>query len=170
MWIGSSLTEIVLFRIMQGISAAALIPISQSTLLDINPPENHGKAMAIWGIGVTMGPILGPVIGGWLTDNYSWNWIFYINVPIGIIVFIGLCFYMPESKKSDRVFDFFGFSTLAIGVGALQIMLDRGERQDWFNSSEIIIECIIMGLGFYLFIAHTLTYARPFISSFISRS
>jgi len=162
--IATSINEIVFFRLLQGISGAALLPLSQSILFDINTKENRGRAMAGWGMAVTLGPVIGPVVGGWFTDNYNWRWVFFINVPIGIFVLIGLLAVMPDTKKIFNRFDFFGFFSLAISLGALQVMLDRGERQDWFNSNEIIIETIIMGMAFYLFLVHTLTHPRPFVS------
>jgi DHA2 family multidrug resistance protein len=161
----TSLPQIVLFRLLQGISGAALVPLSQAILFDINPPENFGKAMSVWGVGVTMGPILGPALGGWLTEDYNWRWVFYINLPIGILAFCGLLFFLPESKKQhEDKFDFFGFGMLSIGIGALQLMLDRGELKDWFGSTEIIIEAILAGLGFYLFLVHMLTTPKPFLN------
>ena len=133
--LSENLTEIVLFRLLQGISGAALVPLSQAVLFDINPQENHGKAMSFWGIGVTLGPILGPLLGGWLTQDYSWRWIFFINVPIGIIAFLVLSASMQETKKLFSRFDFFGFITLSLAILALQLFLDRGEIKDWFNSN-----------------------------------
>jgi len=168
--IATSLNEIVFFRLLQGISGAALLPLSQTILLDINTKENRGKAMAGWGMAVTLGPVIGPVVGGWFTDNYNWRWVFFINVPIGIIVLVGLIAVMPDTKKILGRFDFFGFFSLAISIAALQIMLDRGERQDWFNSNEIIIETMIMGVAFYLFLVHTLTHAKPFVSPILFES
>ncbi|KTD67631.1 multidrug efflux system protein [Legionella santicrucis] len=162
--IAGSLPEMVIFRLMQGVFGAALVPLSQSILFDINSKENFGKAMALWGVGVTLGPILGPALGGWLTENYNWRWVFYINVPIGILSFIGLYFFLSETKAQKSRFDFMGFITLSIGVSALQLMLDRGELKDWFSSPEIILETIISGLGFYLFLIHSITYKTPFIN------
>jgi len=159
-----SLPQIVLFRLLQGISGAALVPLSQAVMFDINKPEDFGKAMAIWGVGVTMGPILGPALGGWLTENYSWRWVFYINVPIGIMAFLGLSASMPETEKHAHRFDFFGFITLSLCLGALQLLLDRGELKDWFGSGEIVTEAMISGIAFYLFLVHTLTHERPFLS------
>ena len=159
-----SLPQIVFFRLLQGMSGAALVPLSQAVLFDINKPEDFGKAMAIWGVGVTMGPIIGPALGGWLTEDYNWRWVFYINVPIGILAFLGLLASMPETEKHAHRFDFFGFITLSLGLGALQLMLDRGELKDWFSSSEIIIDAMITGVAFYLFLVHTLTHPRPFLS------
>jgi DHA2 family multidrug resistance protein len=160
-----SINEIVLFRLFQGVCGAALSPLSQSILFDINSPANFGKAMAGWGMAITLGPILGPALGGWLTDNYNWRWVFYINVPIGIAAFVGLLSAMPETKNAQRSkLDLFGFFTLSLAVSALQLMLDRGSTKDWFNSTEIIVECILAVLGFYWFIVHSLTANKPFIS------
>ena len=162
--IATNLSEIVLFRLLQGISGAALVPLSQAVLFDINPKEQHGKAMALWGVGVTVGPILGPALGGWLTEYYNWRWVFYINVPIGILAFFGLLASMPNTKKHNHRFDFFGFFALSFFVGALQVMLDRGGLKDWFSSREIIIEAIVMSIALYLFLIHTFTCPRPFLS------
>lgn len=162
--IATSLPEIVLFRLLQGISGAALVPLSQAVLFDINPPENHGRAMAVWGIGVTMGPIIGPALGGWLTDHYSWRWVFFINVPIGILAYLGLSISMPNTKKIVSNFDFFGFGTLALGIGSLQLLLDRGELKDWFSSTEILLYALTIAIAFYLFVVHTLSRDRPFLS------
>ncbi|MHB8847926.1 MAG: MDR family MFS transporter [Burkholderiales bacterium] len=162
--VSTSLPEIVLFRLLQGISGAALVPLSQAVLFDINPPENHGKAMAMWGIGVTLGPVLGPMFGGWLTEDYSWRWVFFINVPIGIIAFLGLSATMPETQKIFGKFDFFGFASLSLCIGALQLFLDRGSINDWFNSTEVIIEAMMACVGLYYFLAHSFTYPKPFLS------
>lgn len=143
---------------------AGLIPLSQAVLISISSKEEFGKAMAIWGFGVTMGPILGPLIGGYLTENYSWRWVFYINVPIGLLAFAGIYFYLKESPTQKRPFDFFGFSMLSVGVGFLQLMLDRGELLGWFQSNEIIFEAIISGLGFYFFLVHTFSQAKTFLN------
>ncbi|HLI12902.1 MAG TPA: DHA2 family efflux MFS transporter permease subunit [Alphaproteobacteria bacterium] len=160
-----SLTQIVVFRLLQGICGAALVPLSQAVLLDINPPERHGQAMAVWGAGIMVGPILGPTLGGWLTDNYNWRWVFYINLPVGLIAFLGILIFIAESKHDrPRPFDFFGFAALSIGVGALQMMLDRGELKDWFGSTEIWIEAVVSALGWYLFAVHTATAKRPFLN------
>jgi DHA2 family multidrug resistance protein len=163
--LAESLTQIVIFRVFQGICGAALAPLSQAVLLDINSRENFGKAMATWGMGITVGPILGPALGGWLTNNYNWRWVFYINIPIGILAFIGLFTSMPEIKdESKSRFDFIGFITLSLSVGSLQLMLDRGQARDWFNSIEIVIEALVIIISFYWFIIHTLTHRKPFIN------
>ncbi|KTC92498.1 DHA2 family efflux MFS transporter permease subunit [Fluoribacter dumoffii] len=159
-----SLPQIVLFRLLQGICGASLIPISQSILLDSNPPEKHGSAMAIWGMGVMVGPILGPSLGGWLTEYYNWRWVFYINLPFGVLARIGLTLFLGENKlKTEKHFDLMGFAFLSIAIGAFQLFLDRGESLDWLNSSEIIIEGIVALGCLYLFVAHILTTKNPFI-------
>jgi DHA2 family multidrug resistance protein len=159
-----SLFQIVLFRTLQGIAGAALLPLSQAILLDINPKEKHGRAMAIWGMGVVLGPILGPLLGGWLTDDYSWRWVFFVNVPFGILAAIGIVVTLPETKKIRASFDYFGFTTLSLGIGALQLMLDRGELKDWFSSTEIQVEAFVAAIGLFLFIVHTATAEHTFIS------
>ncbi|MGH8712960.1 MAG: DHA2 family efflux MFS transporter permease subunit [Casimicrobiaceae bacterium] len=164
-----TLPELVAFRLLQGMGGAALIPLSQAVLLDINPRERHGRAMAIWGMGVVMGPILGPALGGWLTEDYNWRWVFYINVPIGILSFLGMLAFLAESERQRSRFDFFGFTTLSLAVGALQMMLDRGQLKDWFSSTEIWIEAAVAGVALYLFIVHTLTSDRPFVNPALFR-
>ena len=130
----TSLAQLVIYRIGQGVCGAALVPLSQSVLLSINPPERHGPAMALWGMGVMLGPIMGPAVGGWLTEYYSWRWVFYINMPVGIVASLGILFFIPYNRPNRREpFDFFGFLTLSFGIGALQLMLDRGPRNDWFE-------------------------------------
>jgi DHA2 family multidrug resistance protein len=161
-----SLTQLVIYRILQGICGAALVPLSQSVLFQINPPERHGQAMAVWGIGVMLGPIVGPALGGWLTDQYSWRWVFYINLPVGILAALGIMAFIRDTRHAHReAFDFLGFLALSIGVGALQLMLDRGELKDWFHSREIWVETTVAALGFYVFAVHTATATdRSFIS------
>ncbi len=162
--IAGSLEEIVLFRLIQGAFGAPLVPLSQSIILDTFPREKHGSAMAIWGVGVMIGPILGPMLGGYLTEVYSWRWVFYINLPFGVLAFLGIMMVVPRTKRDrKRRFDIFGFALLTLAIGAFQIMLDRGEYKDWFGSTEIIIEASIAVLAAYLFIVHSLTSDRPFI-------
>jgi DHA2 family multidrug resistance protein len=164
--ISATLTEIVVARMLQGVFGAALVPLSQSVLLDINPREKHGSAMAVWGMGVMIGPILGPTLGGWLTDSYSWRWVFFINVPIGALAFWGIWRYIHATHPARRIrFDVFGFVTLSIAIGALQMLLDRGEQNDWFGSTETWVELILTTLAFAYFIGHTLT--RPAGQSFV---
>jgi len=164
--ISATLTEIVVARMLQGVFGAALVPLSQSVLLDINPREKHGSAMAVWGMGVMIGPILGPTLGGWLTDSYSWRWVFFINVPIGALAFWGIWRYIHGTAGARRIrFDTFGFVTLSIAIGALQMLLDRGEQNDWFASTETWVELILTVMAFAYFIGHTLT--RPAGESFV---
>jgi len=159
-----SLTIEVLARIVQGMSGAFLIPLSHAIILDTYPPEEHGKAMALWGTGSVCGSVVGPTIGGYLTEYASWRWIYYINIPLGLIALIGCLAFLPETQRDPRRrLDWFGFITLALGVGALQMMLDRGQRLDWFESGEIVVLGCIAGLGLYLFIAHTATTRDPFL-------
>ena len=156
--IAGNLTEIVLARVLQGIFGAALVPLSQSTLLDINPREKHGQAMAVWGMGVMVGPILGPTLGGWLTDAYDWRWCFFINVPIGAAALFGVWKYIPKDKPGRGIrFDVFGFTALSIGIGALQMLLDRGQQNDWFSSSETWVEGLLALISFTCFAIHTFT-------------
>lgn len=131
-----SLVEIVLFRLIQGAFGAGLVPLSQAVLMNIYPKERQGQAMAYWGMAIMIGPIIGPVLGGWLTYNYSWRWVFYINVPIGVLAFLGMTAFLPETTKHHRKLDWFGFAALSVAIGALQILLDRGEELDWFGSGK----------------------------------
>ncbi len=159
-----SLTQIVVFRVVQGAFGAAMIPLSQTVLLTIYPKERHGFAMALFGLGVVVGPVLGPVLGGWLTEDYTWRYVFYINGPLGIIAALGMVAFMPESQRNGpQKFDWFGFGTLGLAIGALQILLDRGEIKDWFGSSEIVIEALVSASALYLFLVHTFTTERPFV-------
>ena len=162
--VAASLEQMVLFRLLQGVFGAALVPLSQAVLLDTYPREMHGKAMAMWGVGVMVGPILGPTLGGLLTEYYNWRWVFLINLPFGALALAGILAFVPETvRDARRPFDGLGFAFLAIAIGALQMMLDRGELLAWFESPEIVIEAGLAGLAFYLFIAHMLTHHRPFL-------
>ncbi len=155
--LSASLVQIVVARMLQGVFGAALVPLSQAVLLDINPREKHGSAMAVWGMGVMIGPILGPTLGGWLTDSYDWRWVFFINVPVGAVAFYGIWRYIRAVEPQRRMrFDTFGFVTLSLAIGALQMLLDRGEQNDWFGSTETWVEAIVLALSACYFIAHTL--------------
>jgi DHA2 family multidrug resistance protein len=159
-----SLVQIVLFRVLQGLFGAALVPLSQTVLLNINPPERQGSAMALWGVAVMAGPVLGPVLGGWLTEAYSWRYVFYINLPIGVLAFLGMTTFLPDTERNATAkLDWFGFGTLSLTIAALQVMLDRGEQLDWFGSGEIVIEAIIGASALYLFLVHTFTAQQPFV-------
>jgi MFS transporter, DHA2 family, multidrug resistance protein len=164
----TSLMQLVLYRVLQGMCGAALVPLSQSVLLRSNPPERHGQAMAIWGIGTMLGPIIGPALGGWLTDNFTWRWVFLINLPVGVLCTLGILIFIHDDRHGHRDrFDFFGFGTLSVAVGAVQMMLDRGELKDWFGSTEIWVEATVAALCFYLFVVHTATTTA---SSFFNRT
>jgi DHA2 family multidrug resistance protein len=171
--IAQSLLEIVAFRLLQGFFGAALVPIAQSILLDIYTPEERGSAMALFGVSVMVGPVLGPVIGGYLTDQFSWRWVFYINVPIGLIAFAGVSAFMHETKLSSAArMDWLGFGSLSVAIAALQVFLDRGAQLDWFSSFEILIEATVCVSALYIFLVHTFTATRSFVnpSLFLDRN
>lgn len=159
--IATSLTEMVLFRIFQGVCGAFIGPLSQTVMMDINPPEKQASAMSIWGMGVMVGPIMGPVIGGWLTENYDWRWCFYVNVPVGVLTFAILWALLPSREKTERSFDGVGFGLIAVGIGALQLMLDRGQGEDWFQSWEIIVETGIAIACLWMAVIHLATAKKP---------
>ena len=159
-----SLDQIVLFRLLQGAFGASLVPLSQSVLLDAWPKERHAAAMAVWGVGVMIGPILGPSLGGWLTEFYNWRWVFYINLPLGILAWAGIGAFVRETPLNRaRRFDLTGFALLGVAIGALQLMLDRGHSLDWFASREIQIEAFLAVMGLYLFVVHIYTHDAPFL-------
>src|SRR5580700_3209321 len=162
--LAQDINQMVLFRLLQGVFGAALVPLSQAVMLDSYALHERAKAMSIWGMGVMMGPIMGPSLGAWLTETYSWHWVFFVNLPFGIVTVIGLMVFMDETRQNTELrFDWFGFAALAIAIGALQVALDRGEQLGWLESNEIIAEFIIAAVGFYYFFAHSLTTTRPFI-------
>ncbi|MCO5064112.1 MAG: DHA2 family efflux MFS transporter permease subunit [Rhizobiaceae bacterium] len=160
-----NLEAMVGFRLLQGVFGAAIVPLSQTILLDINPRERQGSAMAIWGAGIMVGPIIGPTLGGWLTETANWRWVFFINLPVGILAVLGAIAYLPKFATRRRGFDFFGFAMLSLGVGALQLMLDRGAEVDWFSSMEIWIELALSITGFWLFIVHLCTGKDTFMDA-----
>ncbi|HVY21317.1 MAG TPA: DHA2 family efflux MFS transporter permease subunit [Bauldia sp.] len=157
------LEEMVLFRILQGAFGASLAPLSQSVIMDINPREKQGQAMALWGTGIMIAPIIGPTIGAYLTDNFNWRWVFYINVPVGLAALTGVILFMPDTVRRIRKFDFTGFAFLSIAVGALQLMLDRGAELDWFNSPEVLVELAVAIGSAWMFLIHTITHHEPFL-------
>src|SRR3954447_9062925 len=157
----TSLTEMVLFRALQGVGGAFIVPLAQATLFDINPRDKQGQAMALFGGGVMIGPILGPVLGGWLTDNYNWRWVFLVNLPVGVICAFLMLRFMPKAETHERKFDMFGFALLGIALGALQLFLDRGQQNDWFESWETIIELgVAIGAG-WMFVVQMVTAKHP---------
>lgn len=155
--LATSLVGIVAARLLQGVFGAALVPLSQAVLLDINPREKVGQAMAIWGAGIMVGPILGPLLGGWLTENFDWRWVFFINLPVGVFAWWGIARYLPESRPQGERLDVFGFVTLSVAIGMLQLFLDRGEQLDWFDSWEIKLEAAAALVAFAFFVIHTWT-------------
>jgi MFS transporter, DHA2 family, multidrug resistance protein len=162
--LAQSLVQIVLFRILQGLFGAALVPLSQTVLMNINPKERQGSAIALWGVAVMAGPVLGPVLGGWLTEAYSWRFVFYINVPVGVLAFLGMMTFLPDTARNAAAkLDWFGFGTLSLAIAAMQVLVDRGEELDWFSSGEIVAEAIIAASAFYLFLVHTFTAREPFV-------
>ncbi|MCQ0986882.1 DHA2 family efflux MFS transporter permease subunit [Jiella marina] len=152
--IATSLEEMILFRLFQGLCGAALVPLSQTVLLQINSKEEHGRAMAIWGAGIMVGPIVGPTLGGWLTETFDWRYVFFVNLPIGALALAGMVLFLPRSETRQRGFDFFGFAMLTLFIGALQMFLDRGEQVDWFASPEIWIELGLAITGLWAFTLH----------------
>ena len=163
--IATDLGEMVIFRMMQGVAAAFIGPLTQSCMLDINPPEEQARAMSIWSTGAVLGPIIGPVIGGWLTDSYSWRWVFYINLPLGVIALALLYALMPSRATKRRGFDMFGFAAIAVGIAGLQLMLDRGEQLDWFDSMETWVLAGVAICGFWVFIVHLCTGRNTIITA-----
>jgi DHA2 family multidrug resistance protein len=162
--LAQDINQMVLFRLLQGVFGAALVPLSQAVMLDSYTLQERAKAMSIWGMGVMMGPIMGPSLGAWLTETYSWHWVFFVNLPFGAFTVLGLMIFMDETRKDLNLrFDWFGFTALAVGIGSLQLALDRGEQLGWLESNEIIAEFIISAVGFYYFFAHSLTTSRPFV-------
>ena len=133
---------LIIFRVIQGACGGGLQPLSQAILMEVFPPQDRGKAMGFWGLGIVVAPMLGPVLGGWLTDSYSWRWVFYINVPVGILaVFLTTVFVFdpPYIKRTAQRIDYWGIGLLTLGIGCLQIMLDKGQEEDWFSSRFIIV-------------------------------
>lgn len=156
-----NLEEMVVFRVFQGITAAFINPLSQTAMLDINPPERHAKAMSVWGMGVMVGPIMGPVLGGWLTESYNWRWVFYVNLPVGLLTFAILWWLLPSRPRAKRSFDAIGFALISVAVASFQLMLDRGQQEDWFQSWEIIFEGCIALAALWMAVVHLVTAKNP---------
>ncbi|UCD56660.1 MAG: DHA2 family efflux MFS transporter permease subunit, partial [Candidatus Hydrogenedentota bacterium] len=162
-----NLGVLVFFRVLQGIGGGALQPLSQAILLESFPPKEHGVAMAVWGVGIMFGPIVGPFMGGWLTDHLSWRWIFYINIPIGVVSLTMTYFFIydpPYLKRMREKIDYWGLALLVLGIGCLQIVLDRGEREDWFNSNFIIILSAMSATSLVLLVLVELTTEKPIVN------
>ena len=161
--IATSLPEIVIYRLLQGIAGASLMPLSQATMLDLYPQHMIPRVMSLWSAAVILGPILGPTLGGWLTETLNWRWVFYINLPIGILAFLGISAFMDVDEGGrQRPFDFLGFGALTLFIGGFQLMLDRGPGKDWLQSPEIVLEAAVAAAGLCVFMAQTLTAEHPF--------
>src|SRR6185503_9701770 len=161
-----NLGTLVFFRIVQGATGGAMQPLSQAVLLEAFPPHERGKAMGFWGLGIVTAPILGPVIGGWLTDTYSWRWVFYINIPVGVASLIMTKLFIfdpPYLRQESRKIDYWGIGMLAVGIGALQIVLDKGQEADWFSSSFITTLAVIAAVTLVTFIFYELTTDDPVV-------
>jgi DHA2 family multidrug resistance protein len=161
-----NLSSLLAFRIIQGACGGALQPISQAVMLEAFLPEDRGKAMGFWGVGIVVAPILGPMLGGWLTDNYSWRWVFYINVPIGLISLLlthAFIFDPAYVRRRSKRIDFGGIGLLALGVGSLQVLLDQGQEKDWFGSDEIRILALLAGIGLLAFVIREVKTRQPVV-------
>jgi DHA2 family multidrug resistance protein len=167
-----TLTVLVVFRVIQGLTGGALQPLSQAVLLEAFPPRDRGKAMGFWGLGIVVAPILGPVVGGWLTDSYSWRWVFYINLPVGlasILMTRWFVFDPPYVSRKSQTVDYWGIGLLAVGIGSLQVLLDLGQQKDWFSSSEIRVLAVLAVLGIAIFIWRELNTAHPVVDLHVFR-
>tara|TARA_R110000782_G_scaffold49622_2_gene107907 strand:+ start:40731 stop:42284 length:1554 start_codon:yes stop_codon:yes gene_type:complete len=162
--LAANIEQMVLFRLLQGITGAFLTPLAQTVLLDSTPPEKRGQAMAMFGMGVVLGPVMGPILGGVLTESMNWRWVFFVNIPIGALAFAGLWFLLPDVKRPARSLDLTGFALLAISLASFQLMLDRGEHADWFNSAEIWLEFLVSASSFWMFCVHIITTKNPLYS------
>ncbi len=160
----SSFEELVLLRLAQGFVSAPLMPVSQAIMLDTYPRRRHGFAMSIWSMGMILGPVVGPTLGAFLTEWYDWRYLFYMNVPMGLLAFAGVLVTLPEAERGEQNLDWVGVISLILAVVCIQLVLDRGERQDWFESPEIIVEAVLAVLAFYIFIVHCLTHDNPFLN------
>jgi DHA2 family multidrug resistance protein len=169
--LADSLGTLVLFRALQGAFGAPLVPVSQAIVLATYPKRQHGVVIAIFGVGATVGPIVGPVVGGYLSEMYNWRWVFYMIVPFSLLALAGTWLFIHDGagQRSRLRLDWSGFLALSVAVACLQLMLDRGERADWFNAAEIVTYATLSGLALYAFIAHTLTAERPFLSPLLLR-
>jgi MFS transporter, DHA2 family, multidrug resistance protein len=167
--IAPSLSAIIFFRVLQGAGGGGLQPMAQAILADVFPPEKRGLAFALYGITAVIAPTIGPTLGGWITDNYTWRWIFFINLPVGILALL-LVYRLVDDppwakRKSSSAlrFDYLGFSLLALGVGALQVMLDKGQEDDWFGSRFITTLAILCAVGLISFVIWEWFYKHPIV-------
>jgi DHA2 family multidrug resistance protein len=168
--IATGLAEMVVFRMVQGAFGAALVPLSNVALLEAFPREQHGRVMGLWGMGVLVGPVLGPTLGGYLTDELNWRWAFYINLPVGLVAYLGILASMRRGhENASRPFDALGFVLLSLALGLFQLMLDRGQSRDWFESTEIVAEAFFCAIFAWMFLVHTATREHPFVEPALFR-
>lgn len=168
--LANSLEALVLFRVLQGACGAPLVPVSQAIIQDTYPRSSHGSVLAVFGMGAVIGPIMGPVLGGYLSELYSWRWVFFMILPFTVAALIGVWLFLRDSEQPSSVrLDWTGFLTLAVAVSCVQLMLDRGERADWFESMEIVAYAVFAIVGLYLFIAHSFTARQPFLTPSLFR-
>src|SRR5215212_9265980 len=161
-----NLASLVIFRIIQGATGGALQPLSQAVLLESFKPEDRGRAMGFWGLGIVVAPILGPVLGGWLTENYSWRWVFYINLPVGIASLVMTKMFVfdpPYLKRESQGIDYWGMGMLVVGIGALQFVLDKGQQEDWWESTVIAVLAVVSAVTLISLIIHQLSSDNPII-------
>ncbi len=161
-----SLPLLILFRVMQGATGGGLQPLSQAILLESFPPRKRGLAMAFWGLGIVVAPMLGPVMGGWLTDNYSWRWVFYINIPVGLFALTATQLFVFDPsyiRRRPGSIDWWGLSLLVIGIGSLQIFLDKGQQEDWFASPLIRVLAVVAGAGLVALVIRELLAEHPIV-------
>jgi len=159
-----TLEALVLYRVLQGFVSAPLLPISQTIMLDTYPREQHGFAMSIWSMGMILGPVVGPTLGALLTEWYGWRYLFLINIPLGVLAYVAIFFTLPRNPAAPRRLDWVGVISLIVAVGAFQMMLDRGEGENWFESPEVIAEAALAAIAFYVFVVHSLTADQPYIN------
>jgi len=165
-----NLSTLILFRILQGATGGAMQPLSQAVLLEAFSPQDRGKAMGFWGLGIVVAPILGPVLGGWLTDSYSWRWVFYINIPVGVTSLIMTRLFIfdpPYIRRESQRIDYWGLGMLAVGIGALQIVLDKGQEEDWFSSGWITALAVIAAVTLVALVVHELTTEHPVVDLYV---
>jgi MFS transporter, DHA2 family, multidrug resistance protein len=161
-----NLETLIFFRILQGLGGGALMPMSQAILMETFPPEEQAVAMSVWGLGMMLGPVMGPILGGWIIDNYSWRWIFYINVPVGLFASTMVTIFVHDPayiRRGIKTIDWWGLSYLVIGISSMQVMLDKGERLDWFSSHLIVTLTVIGGIGLMLFVIHEMRTNEPIV-------
>ena len=171
--IAPNLTMLIIFRVFQGATGGGLQPLSQAILMESFPPEERGKAMAFWALGIVVAPMLGPVLGGWITDSYSWRWLFYINIPVGIAAVSMVTLFIqdpPYIKRGEGGIDYWGIGFLALGIGCLQVMLDKGQEEDWFGSHFILLLFILCIVGFVFFLIRELSTAHPVVQLSVFRN